>query len=607
MNIPINNEWILPQGLPTEHNGGVQERLVKPAADKLPHILTILWDDYGWAEAGWHRNYTIGGIHVPSTKEVQTPTLDSLVRDGMELNRAYVYKCCSPTRSAFQSGRHPYHVNPLNAAMEISNRSDPISGFAGIPRNMTGIATKMAAAGYKTSFFGKWDAGMATLDHTPHGRGYQSGLWYFHHDNDYWSMSYQLKCNRTSMTDLWIKDSNVNVSGRPARGYNSTCTGMNPAGSKPIKCQPGPNGDKWWGGYEDALFEETVLRTIEEHNTSEPLFLFWAPHIAHAPLQVPEKISDEFDFISPTDKPTHQRQRYHAMVKFADAAIANVTAALKKKKMWDDLLIVFMSDNGGWISKNGTAGGNNYPLTGGKYNNWEGGIRSNSFVSGGFLPKSRRGITYNGLVTAWDWYATFASLAGVDATDHRAALAGLPPIDSHDLSAVLLGTRLKSPRKEIPIGAQPALSNLSTAPPCHSYGSSPIYDNPFWELPDGNCTTVTGLIVDEGANGLWKLMTGDEKQYVGTGPHYPNSTTDFDSQDPIFIKHCGNGCLFNLNEDPLEKNNLAESMPEKVATLHKKLEKYEKTAFNPHRGKTDPAACQAAIHKYGGFWGPFIP
>lgn len=46
----------------------------------------------------------------------------------------------------------------------------------------------------------------------------------------------------------------------------------------------------------------------------------------------------------------------------------------------------------------------------------------------------------------------------------------------------------------------------------------------------GNCSSVIGLIVDEGADGLWKLITGDENQYVWTGPHYPNSSTDFDSQ-----------------------------------------------------------------------------
>jgi hypothetical protein len=64
-----------------------------------------------------------------------------------------------------------------------------MSGFAAIPRNMTGMATKMAAAGYKTAAFGKWDAGMATPDHTPHGRGYMTALNYFHHCNDYWSMT----------------------------------------------------------------------------------------------------------------------------------------------------------------------------------------------------------------------------------------------------------------------------------------------------------------------------------------------------------------------------------------------------------------------------------
>lgn len=34
---------------------------------------------------------------------------------------------------------------------------------------------------------GKWDVGMATVDHTPRGRGYDSSFGYFHHDNDYWT------------------------------------------------------------------------------------------------------------------------------------------------------------------------------------------------------------------------------------------------------------------------------------------------------------------------------------------------------------------------------------------------------------------------------------
>lgn len=48
------------------------------------------YSDYGWAEASWHRNYSIGGVSVPFTDEVHTPNLDSLVSEGIELDRGYV-------------------------------------------------------------------------------------------------------------------------------------------------------------------------------------------------------------------------------------------------------------------------------------------------------------------------------------------------------------------------------------------------------------------------------------------------------------------------------------------------------------------------------------
>ena len=63
-------------------------------------------------------------------------------------HRAQVHKFCSPTRCAIQTGRAPIHVNVINAAPEVHNASDPISGFAGIPRNMTGVAEVLRRAGY---------------------------------------------------------------------------------------------------------------------------------------------------------------------------------------------------------------------------------------------------------------------------------------------------------------------------------------------------------------------------------------------------------------------------------------------------------------------------
>ena len=127
----------------------------------------------------------------------------------------------------------------------------------------------------------------------------------------------------------------------------------------------------------------------------------------------------------------------------------------------------------------------------------------NAWASGGFLPPSVRGTTYNGLICGWDWYGTTALLAGVDPHDARAEAAGLPPVDSHDMTAVLLGTNLTSPRTEIPLGTQPMQTII---------------------YPGG--TAVQGIIQRDAETGdLWKLLTGDVFMAAWTGPQYPNRST----------------------------------------------------------------------------------
>ena len=121
------------------------------------------------------------GFHAKgnaNADEIVTPNIDALVAAGIELDRHYVFRFCSPSRSAFNTGRNPIHVNVGNDHLTLWNASDPIAGQAGIPRNMTGIATKLASAGYRTVQAGKWHCGLATPDHTPLGRGYQESLTY---------------------------------------------------------------------------------------------------------------------------------------------------------------------------------------------------------------------------------------------------------------------------------------------------------------------------------------------------------------------------------------------------------------------------------------------
>merc|ERR1712083_1099589 len=110
----------------------------------------------------------------------------------------------------------------------------------------------------------------------------------------------------------------------------------------------------------------------------------------------------------------------------------------KAKGMWDNTLVIMSSDNGGPVDTQENAA-NNWPLRGGKYSLFEGGIRVAAFVSGGLIPAGLRGTTNNGIVHIADWYGTLCGLAGVGVEDTLAAANGLPPVDSVDMWPFLSG------------------------------------------------------------------------------------------------------------------------------------------------------------------------
>lgn len=107
----------------------------------------VMRSDIGFANVGWNRA-------VPD-REVQTPSLDTLVREGIQLTSFYAFKYCSPSRSGFLSGRNPIHVNVVNGQTTLLNPADPVSGYSGIPVNMTSIADKLTGAGYSAHAVGK--------------------------------------------------------------------------------------------------------------------------------------------------------------------------------------------------------------------------------------------------------------------------------------------------------------------------------------------------------------------------------------------------------------------------------------------------------------------
>lgn len=370
-----------------------------------------------------------------------------------------------------------------------------------------------------------------------------------------------------TLTDLWDTT-------RPAYGQNNSWR----CGQK---AQHASNCT-----YEDDLLQARLLATIAAHDAAQPLFLFWSAHTVHEPYEVPDADLARF-----ADIGIPIRRFYAAMVSHLDALVLPVVAALKAKGMWENTLFIATSDNGGPVT-NGppdptmqTGGGaNNFPLRGGKVGVLEGGIRLNAFASGGFLSPALRGTRYEGLWHLEDMYATFSSLAGVDPTDHRAAAAGLPPIDSLDMSPVLLGANATSPRTEIVIG------------------SSDGNDH------EGN-TIVAGVIDVDG----WKLLIGDIDPAFFQGEVYPNSTSA--AHEPHLV--CGDpdaggaargpGCLFNVFTDPSETNDVAAANPARVKALRRRITELQATVYNPDRGSTARTMCLTGLSKWGGFLGPFLP
>ena len=139
---------------------------------------------------------------------------------------------------------------------------------------------------------------LATPDHTPKGRGFDSSFGYFHHANDYFTETAG-KCQGCNITDLWNTDS-------LAHGENGT----------------GPDH------YEEGLFKEklALLNVVNNHDPSTPLFLYYAPHNVHGPLQVPDSYLEKFSFID-----TKNRQLHHAMVNYLDDVVRELVKALKKE------------------------------------------------------------------------------------------------------------------------------------------------------------------------------------------------------------------------------------------------------------------------------------
>jgi arylsulfatase A-like enzyme len=147
------------------------------------------------------------------------------------------------------------------------------------------------------------------------------------------------------------------------------------------------------------------------------MFLYLAFTAPHAPYQAPQEYIDKYKSI---EDPT--RRAYAAMVTAMDDEIGKVVAALDKKKMRDNTLIVFMSDNGG--NRSAMLSGDvdvsklklpadNGPYRGGKGMLYEGGTRVPALAN---WPGRIKPGEVKGIIHVVDMFPTLAGLADANTT-----------------------------------------------------------------------------------------------------------------------------------------------------------------------------------------------
>ncbi len=414
--------------------------------------------------------------------EIKTPCVDRLAAGGARLEQFYVQPVCSPTRSSLMTGRYP-----MRQGLQVGVVR-PWANY-GLPLDERTLPQALKEAGYATAICGKWHLGHCEPAYLPTRRGFdrQYGLY-------------------NGMIDYF---SHVRDGGHDWHRDDKAC---------------------YDEGYSTHLIAREAVRLLDEHDGRRPLFLYVPFNAVHAPLQVPEEYTKPYSHLRP------QRRTYAGMVAAMDEAIGQIIAAIRRKGMMENTLVVFSSDNGGPAPGRITSNG---PLRAGKGTLYEGGVRVAAFAT--WEGKIKPGTVVREPLHMVDWYPTLLKLAG-------APLAQKLPLDGKDAWPAIADGR-RSPHDEILHNAAPRS------------GAIRVGD---WKLVvNGSRGT---------AEELPEAPKGRSKAKKGTGGDDRLERVE----------------LFHIARDPYEKNDLAGQQPEKLKELRVRYDALARQAVPPKTASQPP-------------------
>lgn len=340
-----------------------EQKKSNTAQSKHPNILVFLADDQGWGDVSHNGNTNL-----------QTPNIDSLVKEGVRFNRFYVGAVCAPTRAAFLTGR--YHARTGTTGVS--------TGQERLNSDEYTIAQVFKSAGYATGAFGKWHNGTQYPNH-PNARGFEE---YYGFTSGHWGHYFS-----------------------PMLDHNGTFVKGN-------------------GYITDDLTEKAMAFIEKQTKNGKPFFTYIPYCTPHSPMQVPDRFWDRFadkklkmhNREPEKEKSDHLRAAL-AMCENVDWNVGRVLKQLKNLGIADNTIVIYFSDNGpNGFRWNGDMKGRKGSLD-------EGGVRSPFVIRWpGHLPA---GHQVNKIAGAIDLLPTLTDLAGIPRREPK-------PIDGVSLKPLMM-------------------------------------------------------------------------------------------------------------------------------------------------------------------------
>ncbi len=349
--------------------------LSKAAAESLegsrPNIILVMTDDQG-----------MGDLSCLGNPVLRTPNIDRFYKLSTRFTEFHVSPTCAPTRASIMSGRHEFrngvtHTIKERELMALSSTTMP---------------ELLRRSGYETGIFGKWHLGDID-EYQPYNRGFSE---VFIHGAGGIGQAYEGSCadfppnKETRYFDNAILHNDTIVN---TKGF---CT--------------------------DVFFKAALGWVREKQQAGEPFFAYITPNAPHGPMIAPEKYAKRFSDMG-YDKNTSGR---YGMIENIDDNFGILMDKLDEWSLWENTLVIFMTDNG-QAGGNGTLNGKNVKMyragfKTGKGSPYEGGTHVPAFWRWkGVLGE---GVDIASLTAHIDLFKTFTELAGAKIPDGIQKLDG---------------------------------------------------------------------------------------------------------------------------------------------------------------------------------------